>query len=102
MKDLQHCISLRKSSSPAKALKFALTQQVILIIFAGMILDGGRIAEICLFGFIAFWMTALLLVFRRKTLLTKFDIAFMQGGSLPLCLLSYLICMMIWRFRNVW
>jgi hypothetical protein len=47
-------------------------------------------------------MTVLLLVFRRKTLLTKFDIAFMQGGSLPLCLLSYLICMMIWRFRNVW
>jgi len=92
-----------KAPSPlARSVKSALAQQLILIVLAAMILDGGRIAQICLFGFVAFWTGALLLIVRAKGRVTKADLVFIEGGSIVVCLLSYLIASGIWKMRNVW
>lgn len=91
----------KKPSPLAHKIKFALAQQFVILVFAGMILDGGRIGQTFLFGLIAFWITVLLILFRRKQNLTKGDLVFIEGGSMVVCLLSALITIAIWRMRGV-
>ena len=89
-------------SPAAEAIKFALAQQLIIFLLAGSILDGGAIAQICFYGFAAFWAATFLLLRRGKGTITKLDLAFIQGGSLLLCLLSYFLTTFIWKVRGVW
>ena len=76
--------------------------QSVVIVLAGMILDGGAIFEVCLYAWIAFWAGVIVDVARRKeqTPMSKFDAFLMRYGHFLLCVLSYFITGLIWKWRG--
>ncbi len=53
-----------------------------------MILDGGVIFCICFYAALGFW-TGVALIRVRRQIPTKIDLAVIEGGYLPLCLISF-------------
>ncbi len=66
----------------------AFVQQGIVLILAGMILDGGFILQICFAAFVAFWGGVALMLFRRAASPTK------------LCPISFFVMAGIWKLRG--
>lgn len=81
-------------------LKFALVQQAIILVLAGMILDGGVMGMVCLFGSAAFWATVGLIYLRRRSGLSSFDMAYLSSGPLLLCVVSYFLTRFVWALRG--
>jgi len=82
-----------------RVIRSALTQQAFILVLAGMILDGGVVAEICLFAAVAFWVGVALIRFRRPVP-TKVDLVLIEGGYIVLCLISFFLAQWIWRLRE--
>lgn len=79
------------------ALKIAVVTQAAILILTSLLLDGGVLFQICFYGFIAFWAGAGTMIIRRGTELTAIDLMVIRSGSLPACVLSWLVCWTFWR-----
>ncbi|OGV70178.1 MAG: hypothetical protein A2283_24145 [Lentisphaerae bacterium RIFOXYA12_FULL_48_11] len=64
--------------------------QVIIVVFAAMILDGGVIASFCLAGIAAHWLMVAYLAFRRRDALTEMDQIFVKVGFVLFTLIAML------------
>lgn len=82
------------------AVRSAAVQQVIILILAGMILDGGETGRICLFAAVAFWGGVAVIRLRRRTLPTKVDLTLIEGGYIVLCVIAYFLTHWIWHLRG--
>lgn len=86
---------LKKEITPqlAAAFKKAFRQNVILqaivLFFAGLLLDGGFTARVCLLAAVAWWCAALIISVRRGSSPTKIDMLFMEAGYVLLIAISY-------------
>ena len=80
-------------------IKSAVIQQVFILVLASMILDGGVVAEICLFAAVAFWGGVALIRFRRPVP-TKIDLVLIEGSYIVLCLLAFFLTQWIWHLRG--
>ena len=78
----------------------AFVQQGIILVLAGMILDGGRIALMCLFACAAFWIGTGVIIFRRGTSPSKMDLFLVRGGYLLLCVVSFFVGQLVWQLRG--
>ena len=65
-----------------------------------MILDGGVVAEVCLFAAAAFWAGVALIWFRRR-IPTKLDLILIEGGYIVLCVIAFFLARWIWDLRAV-
>lgn len=54
-----------------------------------MILDGGFVCCICFYAALGFW-TGFVVIRVRRPIPTKVDLAVIEGGYLPLCLIAFL------------
>ena len=84
------------------AIGSAVCQQLIVFCFALMVLDGGVIAETCLFGAIAFWTGVGIVYIRRRGSLSRIDLVFVEAGTVPLVVASAFLSFAIWRARGVY
>jgi len=82
------------------AMVSAIVQQSVIMILASMILDGGGIAQVCLYALLAFWSGVAVLRIRSKGPPSKVDLALVRGGFILVCLLSFFITRLIWRLRG--
>lgn len=82
------------------AVTSALVQQAVVIFLSLMILDGGVIAQVCLYAFAAFWGGAGLLIARRGAALSRLDLGLIRGGYLPVCIISFFLTHWIWSLRG--
>ena len=78
------------------AIVFACVQQLFVILLAALVLDGGVLLLICLFAVAGFWGGVGVLVLRRKARASRFDLALIRWGFLPVCALSFVMCSWIW------
>lgn len=82
-----------------RAMLWAVVQQAIIFLMAGFILDGGLLMQLFGYGIGAFWGAVLVLSLRGKKP-TKFDIAFIRSGTLPVCFFSSILILGIWHLRG--
>lgn len=82
------------------AIRFSILQQVIIIMAASSLLDGGAIAQICLLGSAASWTIIGLILVRRRLSPTKTDLALVNVGYLLLCILSGLVAAGVWQLQG--
>ena len=73
------------------ALIFAVIQQVPLLVLGALILDGGQIFRLIAIATTAFWVMALLILFRRFGRATNSDILLVKWGIWPLLLITCLL-----------
>lgn len=83
-----------------EALASAGAQQLILLLLASAILDGGVLLQLCAFAFAAFWIGVAIIRFRRGSTLTKLDLLIIEAGSVPLCVISFFLSYLIWNLRG--
>jgi hypothetical protein len=89
----------------AKVLKQALAsagaQQIILLLLASAVLDGGVVLQKFAFGCAAFWIGVGIIRLRRGSIPTKVDLLLIEAGTIPLCVLSFFLCNFIWSHRGI-
>lgn len=84
-----------------KAIGSALCQQIVIFTLAAMILDGGVVAEVCVFAILAFWVGVAVMYFRRQGAFTKLDLLFVEAATVPLTVAAVFLSVAIWRARGV-
>ncbi|HEY6227452.1 MAG TPA: hypothetical protein VI282_10060 [Verrucomicrobiae bacterium] len=84
-----------------KAVWSAICQQVIVFCLALNILDGGVIAETCLFAVLAFWFGVAIIYFRRRGSLSRIDLLFVEAATVPLVVAAAFLSFAIWYARGV-
>jgi hypothetical protein len=99
-KENEQEINGTKGSQIWDRLKFALVQQAIIFVLAGMILDGGGIALVCFFGGVAYWVIVVMMFLRRLRGLSNFDMAFLTCGPLLLSVVSFFLSRIVWGLRG--
>jgi hypothetical protein len=92
----------RIAPSLRSAMLLALAQQAIVLALASATLDGGVAAQMCLFGFAAFWVGVAVIFLRRGTSPTRRDLMVVRSGSLPAVALAVLVTWGVWHWRGVW
>jgi hypothetical protein len=63
------------------ALKVSIVLQLLGLLFSGMILDGGILMRIFIWAIAGYWGGALLILFRRRSNPTSFDLAYLKYGA---------------------
>jgi hypothetical protein len=83
------------------AVTFALVQQAAVIFLSLLVLDGGVMAQVCLYAFVAFWGgTGLLIARRGAAALSRLDLGLIRGGYVPVCIISFFLTHWIWSLRG--
>ena len=90
-----------RAQTYAQALGSTGAQQLIILLLATMVLDGGVLLEVCLFAAGAFWAGVALIWFRRRGSPTKLDLLVVEAGYVPLCVLAFFLSYWIWSKRGV-
>jgi hypothetical protein len=94
VRPLSHAMKSRNFATKPlpRAVTFALVQRMVVIVFSGMILDGGVIDRACLVALVVYWGGAgLLLARRRGVALTPLDTLLIGGSCIPLCIVAFFL-----------
>ncbi len=91
----------RFSPSYQSTLKLIMIEQILLGLLAGLILDGGGVAQIFLYTLVAFWSGFAMIVLRRPTSPTKTDLFLIKWGTFILFVISFGMASVIWQWRGV-
>jgi hypothetical protein len=83
-----------------EAARFALIQQVIVVVLSAGMLDGGALAQVCIYALMGFWGGTGVLIARRGAALTRVDIILIRWSYIPLCILSFFLTQWIWSLRG--
>lgn len=99
--------SFRLTRSDAKddersvSLGLPLIQQLIVLVMASMILDGGMLAQMFSYAAAAYWVCVGIILLRRRRNLTRFDKIVIRIGFLFACVFSVFLTGFIWHLRGV-
>ena len=89
------------ATSPYKdSIKFALVQQITILLLSAGVLDGGDMFSICLIPFLAFWTCVFLIRLRRPETPSRFDLLFIKWSYIPLCVATFFLVHWFWRLRG--
>jgi hypothetical protein len=75
--------------------------QIVLILLAGMILDGGAMLKVALLAAMGWWLGFLLILLRRPKTEKRTDQVFLRYGFLALLPLS-LLTLPLWGLIRFW
>ncbi len=78
----------------------ALTLQLILIFFFGLVLDGGLSLQAFCYSSCGYWMGVILILVRRRASPTKGDLAFIRWGLLLVALLAVPAFLWVWYIKR--
>jgi hypothetical protein len=82
------------------AIKFSLVTQILIVILAVFVADGGAAGQIAFFAFVSFnSYPASVLVFRPKNP-TKLDLVLIRAGFLPTIVITAYLADYIWDLRG--
>ncbi len=79
------------------AIRFTLIQQLPVLIFTSMVLDGGTLFKGAAVAVIAFWAGVAMVLLRRGTNFSESDVLLIKWGYLPTSLISFNAWQMIAR-----
>jgi hypothetical protein len=93
-----------ESEKPTKRTAFVdgCIVQSIVMVLAGGILDGGQLFQVCFYAWVAFWAGVIVHVIRHggRPPQSKLHDFLMRYGHFLLCVLSYFITGLIWKWRG--
>ena len=78
-------------------LGFPLLQQLVILGFASLILDGGAMLQVFSYAALAHWGCILLILVRRRSHLTPMDRIVIRVGFLVACVISVVLTGLIWH-----
>ena len=82
------------------AIKFSLVTQILIVILAGFVADGGAAGQIAFFAFVSFnSYLASVLLFRPK-IPTKLDLILIRAGFLPTLVITAFLADYVWDLRG--
>lgn len=84
-----------------KPLLEAAILQVLAVILAGMILDGGKCLYVVLLSVLAHWAVAVIILVRRPSSPTKGDLAIVGRAFLLVLLVIYLLGILVMELRGI-
>jgi hypothetical protein len=79
---------------------FYLVQHSLMMLPLGMVLDGGQLAQSCIYGMISFWIGYWIIRIRRPKQLHQGDRLFLNWGPLVFPVISSLLTHWIWHLRG--
>lgn len=82
-----------------EAFTFAIAQQMPLLVFSALILDGGVLFRVVLVATIAFWCFILVFMARRRDKPTNVDTLFIKYGIWVLFLIACAFVILLGRYR---
>ena len=89
-------------TSPYRAaITSAIVQQVIVLVLASLILDGGDLLMFCLVACLAFWVGVAFVRVRRGSTPTKTDLILIRSSYLLLCIITFFLVHLIWKLRGL-
>lgn len=77
------------AGSISDAIRFTLIQQLPVLIFMSMVLDGGTLFKGAAVALIVFWAGVAMVLLRRGTNFSESDVLLIKWGYLPTCLISF-------------
>ena len=78
-------------------IRFAIYQQIAIAILCLLILDGGRLAQLCGIVMIGFWVGAALIIMHRPRNPTEADKTLIRCGFVPLFAVTVVIALIMQR-----
>jgi hypothetical protein len=90
-----------KNGTDSVRLGLPLVQQFVVLLMAGMILDGGMIFQIFSYAALAYWVCIAIIFIRRRKCLTPADKIVIRVGFLIACAISIVLTEFIWHLRGV-
>ena len=79
----------------------AIGLQIVVGFLSLLILDGGTIARICGIALMAFWIGAVVLIWRRPNSPTPADIELLRFGYLPVIFIAYFFVRFISTIKGI-
>jgi len=76
------------------------SQQILLGLLCGLMLDGGMLGSMFLYALVAFWIGFITILARRPKNPTKTDIFAIKWGTFLLFFVSVLMSPVIWKIRG--
>lgn len=90
------------STSPYRnAIISAIVQQVLVLVLASLILDGGDLLMFCVVACLAFWSGFVFIRVRRGQTPTKIDLILIRASYLALCIITFLVVHLVWKLRGL-
>ena len=90
------------STSPYRnAITSAIVQQLIVLVLAAGILDGGDILSFCLVALLAFWIGVVFIRVRRGQTPTKLDLILIRSSYLLLCVVTFAVVYCVWKLKGL-
>ena len=91
--------------APASPYRTAITstvvQQVIVLVLAAMLLDGGDLLMFCLVACLAFWVGVTFIRVHRGQTPTKMDLILIRSSYLLLCIITFFVVHLVWKLRGM-
>ncbi|MFC1497744.1 hypothetical protein ACFLS1_04610 [Verrucomicrobiota bacterium] len=84
-----------------RAMLFGAGFQMILLLLAGMVLDGGNVAQTVLISVVAFWASVAVLIARNPNNPKRFDLIYIKFGPAFVAVISHLLTMAIWQSKGL-
>jgi len=81
-------------------LVIVVSQQILLGLLCGMMLDNGLFGSLFLYSLVSFWIGFITILARRPYNPTKTDLFVIKWGTFLLFLVSILISPIIWKIRG--
>jgi len=80
--------SYRACPALREAIRFSLIGQVVILVLAGFIADGGGMAQMCIFASAGFNFYLASVLLARPTSPTKLDLVLIRAGYVPTIILK--------------
>ena len=90
-----------KENPAGAGLVFPLVQQLIVLGFASLILDGGTMFQVFSYAAVAHWTCMAIILMRRRNRLTPIDKLVIRVGFLVACAVSVVLTGLIWHLKGV-
>ena len=78
-------------------LKFAIGQHFVALLLTAFLLDGGAMLRASLFAVAAHWVVIVVVMFRRRSSPTSFDLGLICVGFVPVAAISLVIAGLLGR-----
>ena len=84
------------------ALQVSLVFQVVFMLLAGMILDGGQCAQWCAVSLAAYWGGLIVILLRRPKTPTRIDLFLIRWSFPAICFfITPFMMILVWKLRGV-